>query len=121
MIRSISIIALAALFSLLSGCGCSREKKPVDGMKDRMQDAVYTNLLAQTHNAQVQVASQIADINASIERLGKNAENSPEYTDLTNRLARCKAESEMLNKTVRMAIRDRLMKDSKAKKGNLKK
>ena len=121
MTSRISIIALAALVSLLSGCGCSREKKSVDGMKERMQDVSYTNMLAQARKAQAQVASQMAGINAAIERLGDNAENSPEYTDLTNRLARCKAESEMLSKAVRMAVRDRLLKDSAAKKGNLKK
>ena len=120
MIHSISIIALAALFSLLSGCGCSREKKSVDGMKERMQDAAYTNMLVQTRKAQVQVASQMAEINAAIERLGKDAVNSPEYTDLTNRLAQCRKDAEMLSNTARTAIRDRIMKDSKAK-GNLKK
>ena len=120
MMRAISIIALSALVSLLSGCGCSTKREPVDEARVRMSDAAYTNLLVQTHSAQVQVASQMAAIRSEIERLGKGAEKRPEYVDLTNRLARCKAESEMLNNAVRMAIRDRLMKDSKAK-GNLKK
>jgi hypothetical protein len=121
MIRSISIIALAALFSLLSGCGCSRGKKPVDAMKERMRDSAYTNMLAQALSDQKKIASEAAKIRSSIEKLGKNAVGSPEYVDLTNRLARCEKEAETTRTAARMAVRDRLMKDSKAKKGNLKK
>ena len=120
MIRAVSIIALAALASLLSGCGCSREKTLVDEAKGRMHDATYTNMLVQTRLEQVKIASRAAAIKAKIESLGADAASHPEYADLTNDLARCKAEAEMLNKMVRMAIRDRLTKDLKAK-GDLKK
>ena len=61
------------------------------------------------------------DIKASIEKLGKDAVGTPEYIDLTNRLAKCGKEAEMTRMAARMAVRERLMKDSKAKKGNLKK
>ena len=74
MMRAISIIALSALVSLLSGCGCSTKREPVDEARVRMSDAAYTNLLVQTHSAQVQVASQMAAIRSEIERLGKGAE-----------------------------------------------
>jgi len=120
MMRAISIIALLALVSLLSGCGCSREKKPVDGMKERMSDVAYTNTLAKLRSEQVSSAAKIAAIVAKIEKLGKDAASSPEYMALTNDLAKCRAESEMIRKTARMAVRNRLMKDA-AKKGNLKK
>jgi hypothetical protein len=120
MIRAISIIALAALASLLSGCGCSREKKPVDGLKERMSDVAYTNTLAKMREGQASAASRIAAITAKIENQGKDAESSPEYVALTNELAQCKAESEMIRKATRMAVRNRLMKDA-SKKGNLKK
>ena len=121
MIRTISIIALLALTVLLSGCGCSREKKPVDAMKARMQDAAYTNMLVQALSDQKKVASETAKIKSSIAKLGKDAVGTQEYIDLTNRLARCEKEAEMTRMAARMAVRDRLMKDSKAKKGNLKK
>ena len=120
MIRTISIIALLALTVLLSGCGCSREKKPVDAMKERMQDAAYTNMLAQALSDLKKVASETAKIKASIEKLGKDAVGTAEYVDLTNRLEKCEKEAEMTRMAARMAVRDRLMKDSKAKKGNLK-
>ena len=121
MIRTISIIALVALTVLLSGCGCSREKKPVDAMKARMQDSAYTNMLVQALSDQKKVASETAKIKSSIAKLGKDAVGTQEYIDLTNRLARCEKEAEMTRMAARMAVRDRLMKDSKAKKVNLKK
>ena len=121
MIRTISIIALLALASLLSGCGCSREKKPVDAMKARMQDAAYTNMLVQALSDQKKIAFEAAKLKASIEKLGKDASGTQEYIDRTNRLAKCEKEAEMTRTAARMAVRDRLMKDSKAKKGNLKK
>jgi hypothetical protein len=120
MIRTISIIALLALSALLSGCGCSREKKPVDAMKERMKDAAYTNMLAQALSDQKKIASETAKLKASIEKLGKDAAGTQEYIDLTNRLAKCEKEAEMTRTAARMAVRERLMKDSKAKKGNLK-
>lgn len=121
MIRTISIIALIALSVLLSGCGCSREKKPVDATKERMQDTAYTNMLAQAISDQKRIACEAAKIKAAIEKLGKDAVGSAEYIDLTNRLAKCGKDAEMARMAARMTVRDRLMKDSKAKKGNLKK
>ena len=90
-------------------------------MKARMNDAAYTNMLAQALSDQKKIASEAAKIRSSLEKLGKDAVGSPEYVDLTNRLARCEKEAEMTRMAARMAVRDRLMKDSKAKKGNLKK
>ena len=120
MMYRISIVALAALATLLSGCGCSREKKPVEGPKERMGDVAYTNTLATLRRDQASVAAKIAAIRVKMEKLGKNASPSPEYISLTNDLARCEAESEMIRKTTQMAVRDRLMKGA-AKKGDLKK
>lgn len=121
MMRSVSIIALLALVSLLSGCGCSREKKPVDGIKERMSDAAYTNTLAKLRSAQVSVAAKIAAVTAKIEKLGKDASSSPEYAALTNDLAKCKAELEMMRRSAQMAVRNRIMRDVDFKKGDLKK
>ena len=90
-------------------------------MKARMQDAAYTNMLVQALSDQKKIASETAKIKSSIAKLGKDAVGTQEYIDLTNRLARCEKEAEMTRMATRMAVRDRLMKDSKAKKGNLKK
>ena len=119
MTSRISIIALAALTTLLSGCGCSREKKPVDGLKERMEDAAYTNTIVSLRKDQASAAAKISAIRQKIEKLGKDAAASPEYISLTNDLAKAKAESEMIRKTTQMAVRNRLMKDA-AKKGDLK-
>ena len=119
MMRTISIAALAVLVSLLSGCGCSREKKPVDGLKGRMEDVAYTNAIVSLRKDQASAAAKISVIRQKIEKLGKDAATSPEYISLTNDLAKAKAESEMIRKTTQMAVRNRLMKDA-AKKGNLK-
>ena len=119
MIRSISIIALCALSMLLSGCGCSREKKPVEEGRIRMSDASYTNSLAKLRGERVSVATKIAAIKAKIEKLGKDASSSPEYTVLTNDLAKCRAEAETIRKKTQMTVRNRLLKDAE-KKGNLK-
>ena len=120
MTSRISILALAALATLLSGCGCSKEKKPVDAPKERMEDVAYTNTLARLRKDQASAAAKIAAIREKIEKLGGNATTSPEYISLTNDLAKCMAESEKIRKTTQMAVRNRLMKDA-AKKGNLKK
>ena len=119
MTSRISIIALAVLATLLSGCGCSKEKKTVDAPRQRMEDAAYTNTLAKLRKDQSSAAAKIAVISEKIEKLGKDAVKSPEYISLTNNLAKAKAESEMVRKTTQMAVRNRLMKDA-AKKGNLK-
>ena len=119
MTSRISIIALAALTTLLSGCGCSREKKPVDGLKERMEDVAYTNAIVSLRKDQALAAAKISVIRQKIEKLGKDAAASPEYISLTNDLAKAKAESEMIRKTTQLAVRNRLMRDA-AKKGNLK-
>ena len=119
MMSRISIIALAVLATLLSGCGCSKEKKPVEGQKNRMEDAAYTNTLVKLHKDQASATKKISVIKQKIEKLGKDAATSPEYISLTNDLAKAKAESEMIRKTTQMAVRNRLMEDA-AKKGNLK-
>ena len=120
MTSRISIIALAALTALLSGCGCSREKKPVEGLKERMGDVAYTNALVNLRKDQATAAKKIAVIRQKIEKLGENLVTSPEYASLTNELAKCMAEAEMIRKTTRVAVRNRLLKDAE-KKGNLKK
>lgn len=115
-----SIIALAAACSLLSGCGCSSEKKPVNAAKERMVDVAYTNKLITLHGEQKSVAAKMAAIQAEIEKLGENAKNRPEYADLTNKLAKCELESKMIREAARQAVRERLMKNL-SDKGNLKK
>lgn len=120
MTSKISIIALAAVATLLSGCGCSKEKKRVDGPKERMADVAYTEAIGKLRKDQSSAAAKIAAIRERIEKLGGNASASLEYVSLTNDLARCTAEFEMIRKTTQMAVRDRLMKDA-AKKGDLKK
>ena len=90
------VIALAALCSLLSGCGCSREKKSVDGPAERMEDAAYTNKLMNLRSEQASIASEIAAIKAKIAKLGDDAAKMPEYVDLTNRLAMCESESRLM-------------------------
>ena len=120
MMRTVSIIALLALATLLSGCGCSREKKPVEESRVRMQDVAYTNKLSNLRSRQNKVASKAAAIRSELERLGKNAEKHPSYADLTNRLAQCEVESEHIRKAAQAVIRNRIMKDQSAK-GNLKK
>lgn len=115
-----SVIALAALCSLLSGCGCSREKKPVDGPAERMEDAAYTNKLVKLRSGQSSIASEIAAIKAKIAKLGDDAAKRPEYSDLTNRLAKCESKAKSMRDAARQAVRARILKDA-AKKGDLKK
>jgi len=114
------LIALAALCSLLSGCGCSREKKSVDGPAERMEDAAYTNKLMNLRSEQASIASEIAAIKAKIAKLGDDAARKPEYVDLTNRLAKCELEAKSMRNAARQAVRARILKDA-AKKGDLKK
>ena len=115
----VPIIALCALCSILSGCGCSKDKKP-EGVPSRMEDAVYTNELVQLRGNQTAVAAKAAILRARIERLGADAAGTPEYTELTNQLAQCAAEAERLRKTTMSVIHTRIIKDA-AQKGNLKK
>ena len=120
----IAIVALCALGCLcFPGCGCSREKpkeEAVKGNPPHIQDAAYTNQLAQLHGRQKVIVSQMAALQAKIQELGAEAQTKPEYADLTNRLARCGAELERGRKETLLAVRMRLLKDS-AKKDNLKK
>ena len=124
MLFRIAIIALGALCCLVSGCGgCSKEPKPPvadEGNPPRMKDTAYTNQLAQLQGRQKAVVAQMAALQAKIQKLGPEAQQTPEYIDLTNRLAQCGAELERGRKDTLQAVRTRLLKDS-AKKGNLKK
>ena len=119
MVYRIAIIAIGALCCLFSGCGCSKEK-PADEMPVRMKDAVYTNQLAQLHAQRTSLAAVEAGIRAEIEKLGANAAQKPGYADLTNRLAKCRADSERLRKETLMTVRARIQRDA-AGKGDLKK
>ena len=85
-----------------------------------MADVAYTEAIGKLRKDQSSAAAKIAAIRERIEKLGGNASASLEYVSLTNDLARCTAEFEMIRKTTQMAVRDRLMKDA-AKKGDLKK
>ena len=116
----ISIIALGALCSILSGCGCSKEKS-ADGAPSRMDDAAYTNRLMELNGAQKRLAAQMADIRAKISRLGVEAKGTPEYAALTNRLVQCMEEASRIRKTTLNEIRTRVLKESAAQKGNWKK
>ena len=109
------VIALAALCSLLSGCGCSRERNPVDGPAERMEDAAYTNNLVKLRSGRSSIASEIAAIKAKIAKLGDDAAKMPEYVDLTNRLAMCESESRLMQKATQQAVRERLLRNSSAK------
>ena len=87
-----------------------------------MQDAAYTNRLVRLQERQTAVAAQMAALQKKIGKLGTEAKTSgtPEYVDLTNRLAQCKAEAERIRKETLVAIRSRIMKESD-QKGILKK
>jgi hypothetical protein len=121
MRMNLPIIALAALAALLSGCGCSKEKKSVEGIGDRMADVAYTNALANLRHKQTASAAKISGIMTEIEKLGKNASLSPKYASLTNDLAKCRAELEAARRATQMAVRSRLMQKNASAKGNLKK
>ena len=116
----LSIIALGALCCLFSGCGCSKEKPSEDGVPPRMKDAAYTNQLVQLRANQATVAAQVAALKDKLANLGPEAVGTPEYIDLTNRLARSQGEADSLRKTTLNVIRTRILKES-AQKGNLKK
>ena len=115
----LAIVALGALCCLFSGCGCSKEK-PVDAVPVRMKDAAYTNQLAQLHAQRASLAAVEAGLREKIEKLGANAEQKPEFADLTNRLAQCRADSERLRREAMMTVRARIQRDA-AGKGDLKK
>lgn len=121
MVMRLSIIALGAFCCLFSGCGCSKEKKESD-VPSRMQDASYTNQLQQLQGRQTALAKQMTVLQEKIGKLGAEAKaaGTPEYVDLTNRLAQCKSEAERIRKEALVAIRARIMKESDQKR-NLKK
>lgn len=120
--RSIVAIAVfSAMCSLISGCGCSKEKPQSDGVPERMKDAAYTNALVTLHGEKKAVAGRIAAIKAKIAALGESAGKSAEYVDLTNQLARCEAEAAGIHKEALMTVRARILKEQSAKKGNLSK
>lgn len=119
MLRLISISALGALCCFLSGCGCSKDEP---APASRVEDADYTNRLAQIHGRQKDVAANAATIRAQIEKLGAEAKGKPEYVDLTNRLAQCEAEMERIRKEALLAVRARISRDLPPRKtGDLKK
>ena len=117
---SLSILALCAASLLISGCGCSKEKTAADGVAERMKDVAYTNQLTQIHKGQVAVAKRAAAIRAKIAKMGNNPEKNPQYSAMTNELAKCEAQSAQIRREARAAVRARILKDA-AKKGNLKK
>lgn len=118
MVARIAIIAFGAICCLFSSCGCSKEKGP--GVPARMEDAVYTNRLVQLRADQTAAAAKAVALRRKLEQLTQDAKGTPEYIDLTNRLAQCTEEAERLRKATLNTIRARLMKES-AQKGNLKK
>ena len=87
-----------------------------------MQDVAYTNRLVQLKERQTVLAAQMATLREKIGKMGAEAKTGgmPEYVDLTNRLAQCKAESERVRKETLVTIRTRIMKESDQKR-NLKK
>lgn len=124
MAYRIAIIALGALCSIFSGCGCSKEKPKGAGevATSRLQDAAYTNRLVQLRAEQAAAAAKAAEVRARIAKLGTEAEKSAAYIDLTNQLARCEAETQRIRKETLTTIRARVLKEAEsAKKGNLKK
>ena len=113
-----SIVALCALCAFVSGCGCSKEKEaPVP----RMEDPAYTNALVELHGEQVAIAGKAGEIRAKIAALGEEPEKSPEYADLTNRLAQCEAEAKAAKARAFETVRARILKESLENKENLKK
>lgn len=117
---SLSILVLCAASLLISGCGCSKEKTAADGVPARMKDSAYTNQLTQIRKGQMSAVNREAALRAKIAKMGKDAEKNPEYSALTNELAKCKLQSEQLQRDAAAAVRARILKDA-AKKGNLKK
>ena len=115
----LSMLALCAASLLVSGCGCSKEKTAADGVAERMKDVAYTNQLTQIHKGQVAVAKRAVAIRASIATMGKNPEKNPQYSAMTNELAKCEAQAAQIRMEAREAVRARILKDA-AKKGNLK-
>lgn len=112
MRMNLHMVALCALCCLFSGCGCSREKKADGGVPSRMEDAVYTNRLVRLHDSQRQIAARSAAIRAEIKKLGPDAEGTPEYVALTNRLAQCAEEFIRIRQEAQATVRARLLKDT---------
>lgn len=116
----LSMLALCAASLLVSGCGCSKEKTAADGVPARMKDAAYTNQLMQIHKGHIAVANRAAALRAKIAKMGKDANKHPQYSALTNELAKCEAQAAQMRREAREAVRARILMDA-AKKGNLKK
>ena len=126
MLLRVAIIALGALCCLFSGCGgCSKEQKPPvadDGIPPRMKDVAYTNQLVQLQEGRRAVAVTVAAIRAKLAKLGPEAEDRPEYADLTNKLAQCEAESKRIRREAATMVRARVLQEAgPVQKGNLKK
>jgi hypothetical protein len=117
---SLSILALCAASLLISGCGCSKERTAADGVAERMKDVAYTNQLAQIHKGHIAVANRAAALRAKIAKMGKEAVKDPQYSAITNELAKCEAQAAEMRRAARETVRARILKDA-AKKGNLKK
>jgi hypothetical protein len=117
----LQIMAVGALCSVLSGCGCSKERvHKEEKVPARMKDVAYTNQLTQIRKGRVAIANRSALIREKIAKLGKDADKSPEYAVLTNELAKCEAQAAQVRNDAMTTIRARILKDA-AKKGNLKK
>ncbi len=115
----LSMLVLCAVSLLVSGCGCSKEKTAADGVSARMKDVAYTNQLAQIHKGHIAVANRAAALRAKIAKMGKEAVKDPQYSAITNELAKCEAQAAEMRRAAREAVRARILKDA-AKKGNLK-
>lgn len=116
----LSMLALCAASLLVSGCGCSKEKTAADGAPARMKDVAYTNQLVQIHKGHIAVANRAAALRAKLAKMGKEAVKDPQYSAMTNELAKCEAQAAQMRREAREAVRARILKDA-AKKGNLKK
>ena len=120
MERTLLMLSLGILCSVLSGCGCSKEQAYAEKkIPDRMRDVAYTNQLTQIRKGRVAVANRAAAIRAEISKLGEGAEKKAEYAALTNELAGCEAQAAQIRNDAMTTIRARILKDA-AKKGDLK-
>ena len=70
-----------------------------------MEDAAYTNQLVQLRAEQTAVAAKMAELKAKLEQFTQNEKGSPEYADLTNRLAQSVIEADRIRKMTLNTIR----------------
>ena len=86
--------------------------KAEGGQPLRMQDAAYTNRLVQLQERRMALVNEMAVLREKIGKLGAEtkSDESSEYINLTNRLAQCESEIQMIRKetlaTVRMRIKE---------------